>query len=133
LAGDNSFNVQEVSPDHGADLRDDIAEIFGTLVASQAQIYSIAAAGTENPAIINLFIANFFPRWVMFYGITKLGFDKSYKAENKELVDILTKADSDIKRFRKEKPTIGDVWSIIDTFNGYSPHVFDKSMIKIGS
>lgn len=127
----DNFKVVDVSQNKGADLKDDIGELFNSLVVSESLIHRFAAAGNEQLAIINLFITDFYPAWITFFKVTTLGFDEAYKTETGKFNDLVEKANADIKKFRTQKPTINDVWSVIDTFEEYAPHVKNKSMLTV--
>jgi hypothetical protein len=120
----------EIPVDTSVDISEEIADLFDILVSVEAQLYSIAAAGNNSLPVVNLFIAKFLPAWIAFYRITKLGFDQEYM-EKEQFTTLMTKAETDIKKYRNSKPDINDVWRIIDTFDEYAPHIVDKSMLTI--
>jgi hypothetical protein len=128
-----SFTPQEMGRNRSVDVREDIAKLFGDLILCEAQISQFAASKSEDATIVNLFIANFYPTWITFYGVTKLGFTQTYlnEKQNEKLRVIIQKSDEEIKKYRVQKPLIQDVWNTIDKFNEYMPFVVDKSMITI--
>lgn len=106
----------------------EIRDILLTLIANKSRIYSMKAVpGVSDSAIISLFANGFYPSWIQFFDLTRLGFDE----ENQELKDLIKRANAEIDGIQSRACTMKDVKDMIKTCDEYLPHVKVSSIIKI--